>query len=78
MFSVQDFKSVVDKYKIIFFDAFGVIKSYNGLIPGLDKTFAYLEEQGKEYFIVTNAFTSLILYCVMALTGNVCKPELSI
>lgn len=54
MFSVQDFKSVVDQYKIIFFDAFGVIKSYNGLIPGLDKTFAYLEEQGKEYYIVTN------------------------
>lgn len=54
MFSVQDFKSVVDKYKIIFFDAFGVIKSYNGLIPGMDKTFEYLEQQGKEYFIVTN------------------------
>ncbi|RXK60650.1 TIGR01459 family HAD-type hydrolase [Lacibacter luteus] len=54
MFSVQDFKSVADKYKVIFFDAFGVIKSYNGLIPGMDKTFAYLEEQGKEYYIVTN------------------------
>lgn len=54
MFSVQDFKSVVDQYKVIFFDAFGVIKSYNGLITGMDKTFAYLEEQGKEYYIVTN------------------------
>jgi HAD superfamily hydrolase (TIGR01450 family) len=54
MFSVQDFKSVVDKYKIIFFDAFGVIKSYNGLITGMERTFAYLEEQGKEYYIVTN------------------------
>nr|WP_294909025.1 HAD-IIA family hydrolase [uncultured Lacibacter sp.] len=54
MFSIQDFKSVAEKYKIIFFDAFGVIKSYNGLIPGMDKTFAWLEETGKEYFIVTN------------------------
>lgn len=54
MFSIQDFKTIAEKYKIFFFDAFGVIKSYNGLIPGMDKTFAWLEETGKEYFIVTN------------------------
>ncbi|NCU03516.1 MAG: HAD-IIA family hydrolase [Chitinophagaceae bacterium] len=54
MFSIQDFKTIAAKYKIFFFDAFGVIKSYNGLIPGMDKTFAWLEETGKEYFIVTN------------------------
>lgn len=54
MLQVQDFKSVVDKYKIIFFDAFGVLKSYNGLLPGIEKTFAYLADQGKEYYIVTN------------------------
>ncbi|MBG9377308.1 HAD-IIA family hydrolase [Panacibacter sp. DH6] len=51
---VQDFKSVVDKYRIVFFDAFGVLKSYNGLLPGIEKTFAYLADQGKEYYIVTN------------------------
>ena len=54
MLQVQDFKSVVDKYKIIFFDAFGVLKSYNGLLPDIEKTFAYLADQGKEYYIVTN------------------------
>ncbi len=53
-FQVDSFQSVVDKYKIIFFDAFGVIKSYQGLLPGIEKTFAYLEAQGKEYYIVTN------------------------
>lgn len=51
---IDNFKSIVDKYDIIFFDAFGVIKTYRGLIPGIERTFKYLEDQGKEYYIVTN------------------------
>jgi HAD superfamily hydrolase (TIGR01450 family) len=51
---IDNFKSVIDKYDIIFFDAFGVIKTYQGLVPGIEKTFAYLEQQNKEYYIVTN------------------------
>ena len=51
---IENFKSIVDKYDIIFFDAFGVIKTYQGLVPGIEKTFAYLEEKNKEYYIVTN------------------------
>jgi len=51
---VDNFKSIIDKYKIIFFDAFGVVKTYQGLVPGIERTFAYLQEQGKEYYIVTN------------------------
>src|ERR1700744_760779 len=51
---IDNFKSIVDKYKIVFFDAFGVIKNYSGLVPGIEKTFAYLEKEGKEYYIVTN------------------------
>ena len=54
MLQVQNFRSIVDNYKIIFFDAFGVLKSYNGLVPGIEKTFEYIEQQGKEYYIVTN------------------------
>jgi len=50
----RDFKSIVDQYNIIFFDAFGVIKNYKGLVPGIENTFAYLESQNKEYYIVTN------------------------
>ena len=51
---IDNFKSIIDKYKVIFFDAFGVLKTYNGLLPGIERTFAYLEAQGKEYYIVTN------------------------
>jgi len=51
---IDNFKSIIDKYDIIFFDAFGVIKTYQGLVPGIEKTFEYLASKNKEYYIVTN------------------------
>jgi HAD superfamily hydrolase (TIGR01450 family) len=51
---IDNFKSIIDQYNVIFFDAFGVIKNYQGLVPGIEQTFAYLEQQNKEYYIVTN------------------------
>jgi HAD superfamily hydrolase (TIGR01450 family) len=51
---IDNFKSIIDRYEVIYFDAFGVIKNYKGLVPGIERTFAYLEEQKKEYYIVTN------------------------
>jgi HAD superfamily hydrolase (TIGR01450 family) len=51
---VDNFKTIIDKYNVIFFDAFGVLKNYQGLVPGIEKTFEYLTEQKKEYYIVTN------------------------
>ncbi|MBS1530383.1 MAG: HAD-IIA family hydrolase [Bacteroidetes bacterium] len=54
MKKIDNFKSIADKYEIIFFDAFGVIKTYAGLVPGIEKTFEYLAKEGKEYYIVTN------------------------
>ncbi|MEO6314303.1 MAG: TIGR01459 family HAD-type hydrolase [Chitinophagaceae bacterium] len=54
MTQTSDFKTILDQYKIVFFDAFGVLKNYHGLVPGIEKTFAYIEAQQKEYYIVTN------------------------
>src|SRR5581483_748037 len=51
---IDNFKSIIDKYQIIFFDAFGVIKTYSGLVPGIEKTFEYLEKENKEYYVVTD------------------------
>jgi HAD superfamily hydrolase (TIGR01450 family) len=51
---LDNFKSVLSKYDVIFFDAFGVLKTYNGLIPGIENTFAYLRENGKDFYVVTN------------------------
>ena len=54
MIQLSNFKSVIDQYQIIFFDAYGVLKNYNGLVPGIERTFDYLKEQNKEFYIVTN------------------------
>jgi HAD superfamily hydrolase (TIGR01450 family) len=54
MIQTQNFKEVIDRYKVIFFDAFGVIKNYEGLVQGVDRTLEYLEQQNKKYYIVTN------------------------
>lgn len=54
MFTLETFRSVIDRYQVIFFDAFGVLKSYNGLIPGIIETFEFLESTNREYYIITN------------------------
>ncbi|ODS84078.1 MAG: haloacid dehalogenase [Cytophagaceae bacterium SCN 52-12] len=51
---LTDFRTAIDRYKVLFFDAFGVLKTYNALIPGIEKTFGYLRETGKEFYILTN------------------------
>jgi HAD superfamily hydrolase (TIGR01450 family) len=48
-----DFKSILQQYKIIFFDSYGVLRTYNGLVPGIEKTFNWLEEQEKAYYVIT-------------------------
>jgi HAD superfamily hydrolase (TIGR01450 family) len=51
---MRDFKSLLASYKVIFFDSYGVIRNYNGLIPGIRQTFEWLHEENKEYYIITN------------------------
>ncbi|RED98018.1 HAD-IIA family hydrolase [Marinoscillum furvescens] len=51
---ITSFKSIVNNYQTIFFDAFGVLKNHQGLLPGIEKTFDYLGERGIDYFIITN------------------------
>jgi len=50
----KSFRSVVKNYKAVFFDAFGVLKNHKGLIPGIEKTFEYLDRKGIRYYILTN------------------------
>ena len=51
---LDQFKDIADQYKVIFFDAYGVLKNYKGSIEGIDRTFAWLEEQKKPFYILTN------------------------
>lgn len=48
------FKSVVKKYDVVFFDAFGVLKNSSGLIDGINNTFTYLKENNVDFYILTN------------------------
>jgi HAD superfamily hydrolase (TIGR01450 family) len=51
---LDDFREVAANYKVIFFDAFGVLKNYEGLLPGIESTFNWLQENGKEFYVLTN------------------------
>ena len=48
------FKTLALNYKVIFFDAYGVLKNYRGMTPGIQATFDYLAEHDIEYFVLTN------------------------
>ncbi len=50
----SNFKDVVKDYKVVFFDAYGVLKNSSGLIPGIEGTFNYLKEHNIDYYILTN------------------------
>ncbi|MCU0416665.1 MAG: TIGR01459 family HAD-type hydrolase [Cytophagaceae bacterium] len=52
--TIVPFSTIVSHYKVIFFDAFGVLKNYKGLVPGIETTFDALEKNNQTYFIVTN------------------------
>jgi len=51
---ISNFKDIVRQYKVVFFDAYGVIKNHNGLLPGIKRTFDFLDERGIDYYILTN------------------------
>ncbi|GAB4054937.1 TIGR01459 family HAD-type hydrolase [Spirosoma litoris] len=51
---LTDFKTVAENYKVIFFDAFGVLKNSEGLLPGIEHTFDWLRESGKDFYVLTN------------------------
>lgn len=54
MTKIRDFKSIASRYEVIFFDAYGVLKNYNGLIPGVESTIKYLIREGIDFYVLTN------------------------
>lgn len=54
MLAIDSFAEVAQRYQVFFFDAFGVIKNAQGLIPNINYTFTYLQEQEKQFYILTN------------------------
>jgi len=51
---ISSFKEIVKNYKVVFFDAYGVLKTHDGLIPGVESTIKYLDGLGIDYYVLTN------------------------
>ncbi|MEZ4288662.1 MAG: HAD-IIA family hydrolase [Polyangiales bacterium] len=50
----ESFRTIVAKYRFVFFDAYGVLKNFSGIIDGVPEVISRLKEEGKELFVVTN------------------------
>lgn len=50
----DSFLEVVAGFKAVFFDSYGVIKNYRGLIEGVQETLDFVQERGIEFRILTN------------------------
>jgi HAD superfamily hydrolase (TIGR01450 family) len=51
---IREFKKIVTKYKTVFFDAYGVLKNYNGHIPGVGDMLNFLIDSNIDFYILTN------------------------
>jgi HAD superfamily hydrolase (TIGR01450 family) len=51
---IQRFEEIVEQYKVVFFDAYGVLKTSSGAIPHIGNTFDFLKERGIPFYILTN------------------------
>ncbi|MGB1717049.1 MAG: HAD-IIA family hydrolase [Candidatus Latescibacterota bacterium] len=49
-----DFFEVAKRYKVLFFDAYGVLKNSRGILEGIDRTFDFLLGADIDFYIVTN------------------------
>ncbi len=49
-----DFISLVENYKVVFLDSYGVLKNHKGLIGGVPETIEYLRDRGIVVKILTN------------------------
>jgi HAD superfamily hydrolase (TIGR01450 family) len=52
--NIDSFYKIATRYKVIFFDSYGVLKSYNGIIEGADNTLNMLKEEGIDFIVLTN------------------------
>lgn len=48
------FSEIVTRYKVVFFDAFGVLKNSRGVIDGVSDVLLWLTRTGKDVYVVTN------------------------
>lgn len=52
--TLTSFKDLALKYKVIFFDAYGVLRNHKGMLPGIQEMFRFLQENNIAFYILTN------------------------
>ena len=50
----KSFMALAKKFKVVFLDSYGVLRNYNGIIPGAQETINLLRAQGKIIRVLTN------------------------
>jgi HAD superfamily hydrolase (TIGR01450 family) len=51
---VESFASLVSRYRVIFFDAYGVLKNARGVMQGVPELLSWISRQGKDIYVITN------------------------
>ncbi len=51
---IRKFKEVALKYKVVFFDSYGVLKKHDGTIDGVKEMLSFLLQNNIEFYIITN------------------------
>ena len=51
---MHTFSEIAKNYRVLFLDAYGVLKNSSGVIPGIEKVLARLIDEGRELYVVTN------------------------
>jgi HAD superfamily hydrolase (TIGR01450 family) len=51
---LESFASIASRYRVILFDAYGVLKNGSGVIQGVPDLLSWLTRQGKDVYVVTN------------------------
>jgi HAD superfamily hydrolase (TIGR01450 family) len=54
MLQLTSFAQLAARYRVIFFDAYGVLKNSSGVMSGVNEVLAWLTQSGKELYVVTN------------------------
>ena len=51
---IREFREVACCYKVVFFDAYGVLKNSLGVLDGIGRTFEFLLAESIDFYVVTN------------------------
>lgn len=51
---LQDFWSIIQNYKAVFLDSYGVLKNSSGIIPGVQETIDFLHQKKIPFYVLTN------------------------